>query len=153
MLFFGGGAGGVFLKIYLDHKLKIERSEISEKRLQFQKQREASTAVAEILSSWVRPNYHQGLMTNVQRWEIQTTYWKNILLLDNTLHTALCRVFQKEQHNLTLPPLNTDRHRRPQPYLHLPHPKAFPLPTDTLIPATQFPSAFHPPAKSFSKKH
>lgn len=87
--FFGGGAGGVFLKIYLDHKLKIERSEISEKRLQFQKQREASTAVAEILSSWVRPNYHQGLMTNEQRWEIQTTYWKNILLLDKRLINQL----------------------------------------------------------------
>ncbi|HKM36419.1 MAG TPA: hypothetical protein VJY83_02125 [Thiopseudomonas sp.] len=87
--FFGGGAGGIFLKIYLDHKLKIERSEISEERLKLQKQREASTAVAEILSSWVRPNYHEGRTTNEQRWEIQSTYWKNILLLDKRLINQL----------------------------------------------------------------
>ncbi len=83
--FLGSGAGGILLKIYLDHKLQIKRSEISEKRLELQKQREASAAIAEILSSWIKANYYEGPITNEQRWEIQTTYWKNILLLDKRL--------------------------------------------------------------------
>lgn len=83
--FFGGGAGGILLKLYLDHKLQLERSEIAEERLKLQKQREASTAVAEILSTWVKSKYHEASTTNEQRWEIQSTYWKNILLLDKRL--------------------------------------------------------------------
>lgn len=84
-VFFGGGAGGILLKIYLDHKFQLERSEIAEERLKLQKQREASIAVAEILSMWVKPNYHGAGLSNEQRWEIQSTYWKNILLLDKRL--------------------------------------------------------------------
>lgn len=83
--FFGGGAGGILLKIYLDHKLKIERSELTEKRLFLQKQREASGAVVEILGQWVHSTYLGQPMTNEQKWEMQTVYWKNILLLDKKL--------------------------------------------------------------------
>ncbi|WP_173497373.1 hypothetical protein [Shewanella sp. ISTPL2] len=83
--FFGGGAGGIFLKMYLDHKLQIERSEIAEERLKLQKQREASIAIAEILGVWVKPKYFGETTSNEQRWEIQSTYWKNILLLDKRL--------------------------------------------------------------------
>jgi hypothetical protein len=83
--FFGGGAGGILLKIYLDHKLAVERSELTEKRLFLQKQREASAAVAEILSQWVRSTYIGEPITNEQRWEMQTVYWKNILLLNKKL--------------------------------------------------------------------
>ncbi len=83
--FLGGGAGGILLKIYLDHRLTIERSELAEKRLQLQKQRDASVAVAEILGEWVRSTYLGQPITNEQRWLMQTTYWKNILLLDKKL--------------------------------------------------------------------
>lgn len=83
--FFGGGAGGILLKVYLDHRLTIERSELAEKRLQLQKQRDASVAVAEILGEWVRSTYLGQSITNEQRWQMQTTYWKNILLLDKRL--------------------------------------------------------------------
>ena len=83
--FFGGGAGGILLKIYLDHKLTIEREVLAEERLHRQKQREASVAVSEILAEWVRSTYAGGPMTNEQRWQMQATYWKNILLLDKRL--------------------------------------------------------------------
>lgn len=83
--FFGGGAGGILLKIYLDHRLTIERSELTEKRLFLQKQREASGAVAEILGRWVHSTYLGQPITNEQKWEMQTVYWKNILLLDKKL--------------------------------------------------------------------
>ena len=65
--FFGGGAGGILLKIYLDHKLTIERSELAETRLFLQKQREASGAVAEILGQWVRSTYIGQPITNEQK--------------------------------------------------------------------------------------
>ncbi len=83
--FFGSGAGGILLKIYLDHRLTIERSELAEKRLQLQKQQDASVAVVEILGEWVRSTYLGDSITNEQRWQLQTTYWKNILLLDKSL--------------------------------------------------------------------
>src|ERR1035437_144107 len=83
--FSGVGVGGLLLKIYLDHKLTIEREVLQEDRLHRQKQREASVAVVEILAEWVRPGYEGGPMTNQQLWQMQTTYWKNILLLDKRL--------------------------------------------------------------------
>ncbi len=83
--FFGSGAGGILLKIYLDHRLTIERDEFAEKRLFLQKQREASSAVVEILGEWVRSNYAGTPLTNERRWQLQTVYWKNILLLDKRL--------------------------------------------------------------------
>lgn len=87
--FFGGGAGGILLKIYLDHRLTIERSELTEKRLFLQKQREASIAVADILGKWVHSTYLGQPITNEQKWELQTVYWKNILLLDKKLIDVL----------------------------------------------------------------
>ncbi|MBN8411126.1 hypothetical protein [Halomonas litopenaei] len=83
--FFGSGAVWLLLKIYLAHRLELARSKIAEERLKLQKQREASTAVAEILSTWIKSNYQEGTTNDEQRWEIQTTYWKNILLLDKRL--------------------------------------------------------------------
>ena len=83
--FSGVGVGGLLLKIYLDHKLTIEREVLQEDRLHRQKQREASVAVAEILAEWVRPVYEGGPMTNQRLCQMQTTYWKNILLLDKRL--------------------------------------------------------------------
>jgi len=81
----GGSFAGILVKMYLDHKLKIERQELAEERLHRQNQREASVAVAEILGEWVRSTYSGGSMTNEQRWHLQVTYWKNILLLDKQL--------------------------------------------------------------------
>ena len=83
--FFGGGAVGFLLKTYLDHRLTIRRSRLTEKRNFLQKRREASGAVAEILGQWVHSTYLGQQITNEQRWKLQTVYWKNILLLDKKL--------------------------------------------------------------------
>jgi len=82
---FGTTALGVLFKIYLDHRLSIDRELAAENRLFRQKQREASTAIAEILSAWVHTAYKGTTSTNEDRWITQSTYWKNILLLDKEL--------------------------------------------------------------------
>ena len=87
--FVGGGLGGVLLKLYLDHKLSIQRSELEAERTLKQKQRDASEAVIDILSKWVETTYTGEEFTDKKKWEMQTTYWKNILLLDKDLIDSL----------------------------------------------------------------
>lgn len=55
----------------------------AEERLKQDKRREASSAVADILSEWVRSSYMGS--SNENRWLLQSSYWKNILLLDKEL--------------------------------------------------------------------
>jgi hypothetical protein len=81
---FGSTLVGILLKIWLDHRLTIERTIAQEERQKIQKRREASTAVADILAEWVRSSYI-GELTDIDRWRLQTTYWKNILWLDKEL--------------------------------------------------------------------
>ncbi len=63
--------------IWIDHKL-TERA----------KQREASASVVDILAEWIKSVYTKKF-DNEYRWRIQTTYWKNILLLDKELLDVL----------------------------------------------------------------
>ena len=84
----GSGLIGILFKIWLDHRLKIERENLLEKRKFEQKRREASKAVVEILAEWIRPKYYRG-STNKNRWQLQKTYWENILLLDVNLFNLL----------------------------------------------------------------
>lgn len=80
----GGGVFGSLLTIWVQHRLSIDRDKLAEERMAMQKRREACSAVADILGEWVKPNY-MGSETNVNRWHIQTTYWRNILSLDKDL--------------------------------------------------------------------
>jgi len=65
--------------IWLDHKLS-ERT----------KQREASASVVDIIAEWMRSAYTKKF-DNECRWRLQTTYWKNILLLDKELLDLLIK--------------------------------------------------------------
>ena len=98
---FGSGAVGILLKSYLDHRLTIERSELTKKRLSLQKQREASGAVAEILSQWVYSTYLGQSITDEQKWKIQTVYWKNILLLDKKLIDDLFPLLARKEGSIS----------------------------------------------------
>jgi hypothetical protein len=80
----GAGALGSLLTLWLTHRLNIDRDRLAEERLALQKRREASAAIADILGEWIKPNY-LGHYTNDDRWQIQTTYWRNILSLDKRL--------------------------------------------------------------------
>lgn len=51
--------------------------------IELDKRREASKSVVDILSKWVQ-NEYKG-KDNEYLWELQTIYWKNILLLDPKL--------------------------------------------------------------------
>ena len=69
---------GVIATKYLEHNLVLR-----------QKRRDANAAVIEILAKWVRPSYLGRPMTEEERWDLQTTYWKNILLLDKEIIAIL----------------------------------------------------------------
>ena len=87
---FGLGVG-VLLKTCLDYILSI----LAEKRELQHKRREASTAIVDILSEWIRSAY-MGKFSNEDRWRLQKIYWKNILLLDKKLVGLLGRALAKE---------------------------------------------------------
>jgi hypothetical protein len=91
-IFLGSGIWiGVLIylvKTFLEHRLNIDRSKQEEKRLLLQKRRESNTAVVDILTEWVHSAYTKS-STNEDRWRLQTTYWKNILLLDKELIDVL----------------------------------------------------------------
>jgi len=87
---FGLGIG-VLLKTCLDYILSI----LAEKRELQHKRREASTAIADILSEWIRSAY-MGKFSNEDRWQLQKIYWKNIMLLDKKLVGLLGRALAKE---------------------------------------------------------
>jgi hypothetical protein len=80
----GGGVFGSLLTIWVQHRLNIARDKLAEERIIIQKRREACLAVADILSEWIKPNYMDS-ENNINRWHIQTTYWRNILSLDKDL--------------------------------------------------------------------
>jgi len=80
----GGGVFGSLLTIWVQHRLNIDRDKLAEERMIIQKRREACSAVADILGEWIKPNY-RGSENNINRWRIQTTYWRNILSLDKDL--------------------------------------------------------------------
>jgi hypothetical protein len=90
---FGAGFGtsllGLLIGLFLNHRLTVGREELAEKRLQLQKQRDASVAVVGILSQWVRSTYLGRPLTDEEIWQLQTTYWENILLLDRELINLL----------------------------------------------------------------
>jgi hypothetical protein len=81
----GAGIGGSLVTLYLDHRLSVERQKFQEHRQKLQKQREASAAVVEILAEWLRTTYLGTDFDGEARWRLQTTYWRNILLLDKEL--------------------------------------------------------------------
>jgi hypothetical protein len=88
----GGGiivvAAGSLIRLWLVHRLELDRQKLAEERERAEKVREASIAVADILGEWLRPTYTHSY-TNEDRWRIQTTYWKHILRLDKNLVTLL----------------------------------------------------------------
>jgi len=57
---------------------------LREARSRQAKRREASTAVVDVLGKWVR-SYYVGGPTNRDLWQLQVTYWRNILLMDKKL--------------------------------------------------------------------
>ena len=79
---------GVLLSLWVNHRLEIERKTLFEKRQFEQKRREASKAIVDILAEWIRPKYEGGT-SNKDRWQLQKTYWENILLLDKDLFDLL----------------------------------------------------------------
>lgn len=89
---------GLLLKTWLDHRLTIERTRAQEDRQKISKQREASAAVADILGEWVRTNYIDE-PTDEDRWKLQITYWKNILLLDKELLDILRSALALEENS------------------------------------------------------
>lgn len=62
-------------------------AKLAEERLKQNKRREASAAVADILSEWIRSSYMGN--SNENRWLLQSSYWRNILLLDKDLLVML----------------------------------------------------------------
>jgi len=56
-------------------------AKLAEERLKQNKRREASAAVADILSEWIRSSYMGN--SNENRWLLQSSYWRNILLIRN----------------------------------------------------------------------
>jgi len=62
-------------------------AKLAEERLKQNKRREASAAVADILSEWIRSSYMGN--SNENRWLLQSSYWRNILLLDKELLVML----------------------------------------------------------------
>lgn len=61
----------------------------AEEREKQNKRREASAAVTDVLSEWVRSSYMGE--SNENRWQLQSSYWKNILLLDKELLDMLIK--------------------------------------------------------------
>lgn len=61
---------------------------LTRKREEEVKKREASVAVADLLSKWVAPSYHEE-KSDKYYWELQSLYWKTILGLDKKLLDVL----------------------------------------------------------------
>ena len=81
-------AGAALGGYWLAHRFAIKRAKFDEERLFESRRREASAAVVDILTEWVRVAYI-GESSNEDRWRLQTTYWKNILWLDKELLDSL----------------------------------------------------------------
>ena len=81
----GAGLSSGFLKLYIDHRLQIEREKRKESLEHRQKIRDASAAVVDILAEWTRTTYTGEEFTDEAKWRLQTVYWRNILWLDKEL--------------------------------------------------------------------
>jgi hypothetical protein len=95
---FASGIAAVILAALLErsltrlrHSLEVERQEQTERRALERRRREASPAVAEILSEWRRVCF-VGETTPEDVWRLQTTYWKHVLWLDKSLVEMLAPV-------------------------------------------------------------
>lgn len=77
-------AGSALVGYWLGHRFSIKRAKFDEERQFESRRREASAAVVDILTEWVRVAY-TGESSDEDRWRLQTTYWKNILWLDKEL--------------------------------------------------------------------
>lgn len=85
---FGSTVVGVLLKTWLDHRLALERTVLTDRLQREQKVRDASIAVADILGEWVYSAYDPP-MTDEKRWRLQKAYWRGILGLDRSLLAVL----------------------------------------------------------------
>jgi hypothetical protein len=81
----GASIGGSLVTLYLGHRLSIEREKVQDQRRELQKKRDASAAVVDILAEWLRVTYSGASFDGEAKWRLQTTYWRNILLLDKEL--------------------------------------------------------------------
>ena len=81
----GAAVSSGLLKLYIDHRLQIERDRRKESLEHRLKLRDASAAVVDILAEWTRTTYTGGEFDGEAKWRIQTVYWRNILLLDKEL--------------------------------------------------------------------
>lgn len=88
----GVGAFGSLFMLALNHRLSVEVEKSREERQRLQKQRDASAAVVDILVEWIKPSYLGRTPTNEDRWNLQSLYWRNILLLDPELIRLLLPV-------------------------------------------------------------
>jgi hypothetical protein len=72
----------------LQHSLAVKQEELADQRELDRKRRQSSAAVVEILSEWIRTSYTGG-PSDEDLWQLQATYWKNILWLNADLVKAL----------------------------------------------------------------
>ena len=99
----GAGCGstlvGILLKSWIDHRLAVERTELTDRLQRQQKIRDASIAVADILGEWVYPTFVPP-DNNEKRWRIQQAYWRGILGLDKVLLDILLPLLAQQPGNV-----------------------------------------------------
>jgi hypothetical protein len=78
---------GIVVGALFSHYFTSERDKLARELAERDKQRESARAVAEILGEWVKSSYVGE--TNEGRWQLQVTYWRNMLALDRELVTLL----------------------------------------------------------------
>jgi hypothetical protein len=81
-----GAVGGILVSL-VDSYLATRREKRAESREQGRKVREASAAVVDLLSEWVRPTYvrDDGKATNEDLWTMQRECWRTLIWLDERL--------------------------------------------------------------------
>ena len=81
-----GVVGGALVSI-VNNRLAIRREELAEARETRRRIHEASAAVADLLSAWIKPRYtrEDGKATNEDRWMMQRECWKTLMWLDENL--------------------------------------------------------------------
>lgn len=80
----GGGLLGVLIVVWLNHRLADDRAKMAEERAKVAARRDATIAVADVISEWVRPP-GVGETGVERRWKIQSVYWKAVLVLDKKI--------------------------------------------------------------------
>lgn len=92
-IFLVGLGIGTLVPSYILFLLQIKREEEVKKR-------EASIAVADLLSEWVRASYFND-HSNKAQWKMQSIYWKTILRLDKRILDILIQLFSYSKKSLT----------------------------------------------------